>query len=492
MLPFQPRSIAEMIGVAASFWLLLAAMALPAAAAIDHDSLLRDRLTEVRELLKRRQAHRQMLDAQIEEWSSTLDQLQWEREEALLALAEQIDRTRGDERELDRLIPKILPRLKTLESLRREGARAIADLAKIGRDPNVKASAKARFSATRTVSIDQMRRASTSLRLLRRFPNDRINAYRDLDFQLPLLETAVERVSNQQDRLQRRRDRAIRKIADLSVDIERLTAEEHRLARNMLARSLTAASRSTTAATVSRKPVVDRRNRGKADIARAEIKGTASGSTQSRGTTPPAGEAASVPTRPSKSMVAVMPGRAITGKASALVAGWTDRNDAGRLSGGPLFEEDQDVAGLQAEPLSSLSSRVARGRIEEGRTLVPTGDMLSYTLADIVQQGDQPAIEIAAMPRQRVAAPDDGVVVFANDFRSYGLLLIIEHDSEYHTLLWGFSSLDIELGDQVRAGQIVGTAGAGVSPKLHVELRRNGQPVSPEVWLAASNSGVEG
>jgi septal ring factor EnvC (AmiA/AmiB activator) len=109
-----------------------------------------------------------------------------------------------------------------------------------------------------------------------------------------------------------------------------------------------------------------------------------------------------------------------------------------------------------------------------------------------MRRADHPAIEIAAKPRQRVAAPEDGVVVFANRFRSYGLLLIIEHDSEYHTLLWGFSSLDIELGDHIQAGQIVGTAGTGQSPKLHVELRRNGEPVSPELWLAASNSGVKG
>ena len=91
-----------------------------------------------------------------------------------------------------------------------------------------------------------------------------------------------------------------------------------------------------------------------------------------------------------------------------------------------------------------------------------------------------------------MAAPGDGRVAFAGDFRSYGLLLIIEHGNEYHTLLWGFSSLDIEVGDTVQAGQIIGIVKDEPSPKLHIELRRNGQPVSPEVWLAASNSGVKG
>jgi septal ring factor EnvC (AmiA/AmiB activator) len=93
-----------------------------------------------------------------------------------------------------------------------------------------------------------------------------------------------------------------------------------------------------------------------------------------------------------------------------------------------------------------------------------------------------------------VAAPEDGRVVFASAFKSYGLLLIIEHDSEYHTLLWGFSRLDVEAGDRVDTGQIVGVMGESgpEPPKLHVELRRHGRPVNPLPWLAASSSKVRG
>ncbi len=492
MLHFKRRSLSIAICFAATF-LLFSVMSLPVRAAVDHEALLRDRLTDVRELLERRQAHRHMLNAQIEAWSLELDQLQLERKKALTTLSEQIDQTQSYERELDRLIPKILPRLNRLKALRREGARAIADLARVGRNSNVKAEAKTRLLATKSVSIDQMRRASTSVRLLRRLPNELVGEHRDLDFQIPLLESAVDRVSSKQDRLQRRRDRAIRNVADLSIDIERLTAEENRLARNILARSLTATSRSSIERQEQRRFAVDRRNIGKTDVGRADIKGTAvSGPTPPRTAVLPMDNVAGHALQSAKSMVPVMPSRAASGKSSALVAGWTDQNAADRLADGPKFDKDQNVAVLEAEPLSSLSSRVARGQIQESHPLVPTRDTIGYTLADVVRQADHPAIEIPAAPWQRVAAPDDGVVVFANDFRSYGLLLIIEHDSEYHTLLWGFSSLDIELGDQVREGQIVGAVGPGQSPKLHVELRRNGQPVSPEVWLAASNSGVEG
>ncbi len=471
-------------------FLLLSVSALPyAEAAVDHEALLRDRLTEVRELLERRQANRNMLDVQIESLSLELDELNLKRKAALSTLSEQVDQTRANELELDRMIPKILPRLNHLERLRKQGARTIADLAKIGRESHVEAKTKARLLATRPVSIDQMRRASASVRLLRRIPNNLIGSHRDLNFQIPLLATVLDRVSSRQDRLQRRRDNAIRELANLTVDIERLTTEEHRLARNMLARSLS----STSGASAARRDrLSDQRNIGKATVGNARIKSAALGQRPSQTATMPINRTIDQTVPQAKPMMPMMPGRGVSGKTSAPAAGHNDSYSGDYLAKRPTFRKDREVAALQAAPFDSVSSRVSRGKIEEIEPLVPTGETIGYTLSDVIRRTDQTAIEIPATPKQRIATPDDGLVVFAGDFRSYGLLLIIEHDSEYHTLLWGFSSLDTGLGDRVQAGQIVGTAGIGRSPKLHVELRRNGEPVSPEVWLAASNSGVKG
>jgi septal ring factor EnvC (AmiA/AmiB activator) len=464
----------------------------PAMAKVDHEALLRDRLSEVRELLDRRQAHRQMLEARIEALSLELDELQLERKAALADLSEQVDRTRGYDVELDRLMPRLLPRLKRLDSLRRQGARAIADLARLGRDARVEAKTKARFMATRSVTIDQMRRASTSVRLLRRVPNDLLGRHRDLDFQIPLLKSAVDRASSRRDKLQRRRDSAIRDMADLNGELERLTTEEHRLARNMLARTLTAGTASSGDLTAMARTRLDRRHTGKTDIGRAQIRSAGIPRTSPRLAATPLDGVMNQASPSATSMAPSMPGESLTGKAAAEAAAAADQRVIEATIDRSARRQAQHLAALQAAPFDSLSSRVALGQLEESEPLVPTGETIGYSLADVMRRADHPAIEIAAKPRQRVAAPEDGVVVFANRFRSYGLLLIIEHDSEYHTLLWGFSSLDIELGDHIQAGQIVGTAGTGQSPKLHVELRRNGEPVSPELWLAASNSGVKG
>lgn len=94
----------------------------------------------------------------------------------------------------------------------------------------------------------------------------------------------------------------------------------------------------------------------------------------------------------------------------------------------------------------------------------------------------------------QVVATYDGTVVYAGKFRGYGLLLIIEHGEGYHTLLAGMTRIDVGQGQQVLAGEPVGVMdddGNG-GPVLYVELRRDGQPINPMPWLAASKNEVNG
>jgi murein DD-endopeptidase MepM/ murein hydrolase activator NlpD len=101
-------------------------------------------------------------------------------------------------------------------------------------------------------------------------------------------------------------------------------------------------------------------------------------------------------------------------------------------------------------------------------------------------------LTIEVTDRRLVRAPRDGRVVFARDYEGFGLLLIIDHGNEYHSLLSGLSRFVVHEGWAVRAGQMVGTLepGSEAVGRLYVELRRRGVPVDPLAWFAAGQDKV--
>ena len=103
-------------------------------------------------------------------------------------------------------------------------------------------------------------------------------------------------------------------------------------------------------------------------------------------------------------------------------------------------------------------------------------------------------IRVETLPNAQVVAPSDGSIMFAGEFRGYGLLLIISHGESYHTLLAGMSEIYGTVGQSVLAGEPVGQMGAsqGERPTLYVELRRGGEPINPQPWMAANNGKVSG
>lgn len=101
---------------------------------------------------------------------------------------------------------------------------------------------------------------------------------------------------------------------------------------------------------------------------------------------------------------------------------------------------------------------------------------------------------LTARPAAQVVAPYDGKVAYAGPFRRYGLILIIEHDGRYHTLMAGLERIDAVVGQWVLAGEPVGVMSSreGRNPELYLELRRAGKPVNPLPWIENLNSKAEG
>lgn len=85
-----------------------------------------------------------------------------------------------------------------------------------------------------------------------------------------------------------------------------------------------------------------------------------------------------------------------------------------------------------------------------------------------------------------VRAVARGRVVYAAFLRGYGMLLILNHGGGWLSMYGNNESLLHGVGDQVEAGQAVGTAAAptGVNTGVYFELRQNNKPVDPRSWLS--------
>jgi murein hydrolase activator len=132
---------------------------------------------------------------------------------------------------------------------------------------------------------------------------------------------------------------------------------------------------------------------------------------------------------------------------------------------------------VNAPPLSKFCMPVT-GKIEEkfGPRIDPT----------FGTQTTHKGVDIDARPGQTVRAIGSGQVAYADWFRGYGNLVIIDHNNGYYSLYAHLDRIDKSAGDEVRKGQALGTVGDTGSlkgPFLYFELRFHTQAVDPENYL---------
>jgi murein hydrolase activator len=144
-----------------------------------------------------------------------------------------------------------------------------------------------------------------------------------------------------------------------------------------------------------------------------------------------------------------------------------------------LSETEGSLAAANVRPHAQLASPVAGSVVR--------------AWGEATDAGPASGISYQAPPAARVVAPCAGRVVFADLFRSYGRLLILDCGGGYHAVLAGFERLDAKVGQSVAEGEPVGVmpswdpGGAVRRPSLYIELRHDGQPINPAPWLKSAS-----
>jgi septal ring factor EnvC (AmiA/AmiB activator) len=166
--------------------------------------------------------------------------------------------------------------------------------------------------------------------------------------------------------------------------------------------------------------------------------------------------------------------------------------------------ELQTAVAVELKPEAKKLAFVQPGRLKPSVPFSQTKGLLPSPAEGILVRnfgdpdsygGTSQGIAIETRDKAQVTAPCDGWVVYADNLRNYGQVLIINAGGGYHILLAGMDRIQASLGQFVLAGEpiaIMGsrknpdeTGGTAKKPILYIEFRKNQKPVDPSPWWSS-------
>jgi len=95
-------------------------------------------------------------------------------------------------------------------------------------------------------------------------------------------------------------------------------------------------------------------------------------------------------------------------------------------------------------------------------------------------------IEIGSSPNVNIKNIYSGDIIFADWFKGYGKLIIVDHSDGYYSLYGHLDEIDVAVGEKVNAGDVIGKIGDTDSINgytLYFEIRLKWKPEDPIAWL---------
>lgn len=123
--------------------------------------------------------------------------------------------------------------------------------------------------------------------------------------------------------------------------------------------------------------------------------------------------------------------------------------------------------------------------IASGRTLF-VWPMQGRVLHTFSLSRGQKGIDLVGQPGTPVKAAASGVVAYAGSgLVGYGNLIIIKHSNQYITAYGNLEKPSVREGQSVTTGQVLGRAGPIAKDfyGVHFEVRREGKPMNPMIYL---------
>jgi murein hydrolase activator len=118
----------------------------------------------------------------------------------------------------------------------------------------------------------------------------------------------------------------------------------------------------------------------------------------------------------------------------------------------------------------------------EGRVIERFGRHRSQKFATYTVNN---GIKIASESGRSVAAVFEGTVIYAQWFKGYGNLVIVDHGERVYSLYGNTQSPRVAVGNKVQPGQVITTVAEDEegSGYLYFEIREDNKPADPMTWL---------
>jgi len=154
-----------------------------------------------------------------------------------------------------------------------------------------------------------------------------------------------------------------------------------------------------------------------------------------------------------------------------------------------ILELEERAKGLQAliDKLEQEKSLYAYGKSKhEPITGKPVSPVEGKVISLFKEKG-QNGIEIKAPMGAEIRSVLPGKILYADWFKGFGNMVIIDHGDHTFTVSAYCSQLLKRVGDDVSRGEpiaLVGSAGSLKGPCLYFEIRHRGKPQNPMSWIS--------
>lgn len=155
----------------------------------------------------------------------------------------------------------------------------------------------------------------------------------------------------------------------------------------------------------------------------------------------------------------------------------------------PAPKDESPIAAAPTPPTvkrEAPSAYVAAKRFAEARGALrpPVAGRLTGQYGQLRPEGGKfEGMRFTVRDQAIVTAPFEGRVVFARDWQPIGNLIVLDVGGGYHVLLMGVGAILVEESQHITAGEPVARMAEG-GANLDLEIRKNGEPVNPALWLS--------